>query len=238
MFSAEITSAIKAHAIAEFPRESCGVVTGDAYIACTNVAGDPLAEWRISPDEFLRFSDVKAVVHSHPNGPDHPSSADMAQQLASGLTFGIVSCNAEAAFDPFFWGPIVYTPPLRGREFRHGPSGSDGKGDCYALCRDWYRLEMKIDLPEVPRDDAWWNNGGDLYSEFEKHGFRKVDLRDVRYGDGLLAQIRSSVPNHAGVYVGNGLILHHLHGRLSRMEPAGSWSKHLVHVVRHESIAS
>lgn len=238
MFDQEIVQAIKAHAISQFPKESCGLVVAGAYVPCENKAAQPEHEFRIAPEDFLKFTDVKAVVHSHPNGPNHPSEADMRHQLSTGLNFGIVACNGEAAMDPFFWGPDVYAPPLIGREFRHGPSGSDGKGDCYALCRDWYRIEMKIELPEVPRDDEWWKKGGDLYSEFAKYGFRKISIDEIRYGDGVLAQIRSPVPNHAGIYLGQGLILHHLQERLSRREPVGGWAKHVTHVVRHESCAS
>ena len=41
---------------------------------------------------------------------------------------------------------MIISPPLIGREFRHGASGSDDKGDCYALIKDWYFLEKGVKI--------------------------------------------------------------------------------------------
>lgn len=235
MFDPRAIEEFKSHAIHEYPKEACGLIIPTGYVPCLNTSANPEKEWRIDPCVVASYRNVLAIVHSHPDGPDHPSSADMRQQLATGIPFGIVACNGEASLEPFFWGPGVVVPEYLGRPFRHGPTGSDGRGDCYALVRDWYLHEMQIRLPEVPRDDRWWENGADLYSAFRDHGFRKISIEEIQYGDGILAQIRSPVPNHAGIYLGNGLILHHLAERLSRREPVHGWQKHIIHVVRHES---
>jgi cell wall-associated NlpC family hydrolase len=34
---------------------------------------------------------------------------------------------------------------------------------------------------------------------------------------------RNGVPNHAGIYLGDGLMLHHLYGRLSSRDLYGGW---------------
>jgi len=51
-------------------------------------------------------------------------------------------------------------------------------------------------------------------------------------GDVFLAQVRAPVPNHGGVYLDGGLILHHLEGRLSRREPLGPWRRFVTHALR------
>ena len=53
-------------------------------------------------------------------------------------------------------------------------------------------------------------------------------------GDVVLMSINSPVLNHAAIYVGNDMILHHLHGRLSRREPACLWRKMFRRWIRHE----
>jgi cell wall-associated NlpC family hydrolase len=47
-------------------------------------------------------------------------------------------------------------------------------------------------------------------------------------------QVASPVPNHAAVYLGDGLILHHLQGRLSSRDVYGGyWQKVTTHALRH-----
>jgi cell wall-associated NlpC family hydrolase len=51
-----------------------------------------------------------------------------------------------------------------------------------------------------------------------------------------LMQIRSKVPNHAAVYIGDGMIMHHMYKRLSTRDMyGGMWADHATHVLRHES---
>jgi len=49
-------------------------------------------------------------------------------------------------------------------------------------------------------------------------------------------QIRSKngVPNHAGIYLGDGLMLHHMYGRLSRKDTYGGYWREMTRgVARH-----
>ncbi|WP_034609574.1 C40 family peptidase [Desulfovibrio aminophilus] len=236
MFDPDVIRAIRAHAEAEFPRESCGLVVGGAYLPMDNLAQDPESEFAMPPEALLRPG-IQAVVHSHPAGPDCPSEADMAQQIASGLPWGIVTvcpdgeAEGPAAREPFFWGDGVPRPPLKGREFRHGVT------DCYALCRDWHFQETGELLPDFPRPDEWWAHGGNLLLErFREAGFETVPLSEARRGDGLLFSIRlgrrDDVVNHCAVLLDHGMILHHLAGRLSRQEHLGGWRRFLRLAIR------
>ncbi|WP_255364477.1 C40 family peptidase [Luteibacter sp. UNC138MFCol5.1] len=118
--------------------------------------------------------------------------------------------------------PTGYEAPLVGRTWAHGVL------DCWALCRDWYARERGVLLPDPPRADGWWDDGAsDLYGDdaMREAGFRRIDLRDITEGDLILMQIRSKnlVPNHAAIYLGDSLILHHLDGRLSSRDVYGGY---------------
>lgn len=235
-FGAAVDAAVREHALAAYPDEACGLVVAGAYVPLENIAADPRTAFEIAPVEMLREG-IQAVVHSHPDEPDQPSVTDMEQQLASGLVWGLVATNGQDATQPWWWGPGIPVPPLIGRDFRHGPSGSDGKGDCYALIKDWYLLERGVELPEFPRGWDWWHQDGqDLYrAGFASAGFRAIAPEVLRRGDVILAQIQAQVTNHGGIYLGDGLVLHHLTNRLSREEPMARWLSFVTYFLRHES---
>jgi proteasome lid subunit RPN8/RPN11 len=226
----ETIEAIKAHACAEYPRECCGLVVvfkgRERYICCTNAAQG--TEHFILPAEEYASAEsageVVAVVHSHPNTPAQPSQADRVACEASGLPWHIVRVDlvdgAAQAGEIHSFEPTGYKAPLVGREFSHGVL------DCYQLIVDWYAQERGITLKQFARADDWWNDGhSDLYTEgFPQAGFRKLkDGEQPQAGDVILMQIRAKngVPNHAGIYIGDGLMLHHLHGRLSSRDVYG-----------------
>lgn len=227
----DAVAAIKAHAIAEHPREACGFIVGGRYLPQRNIAPDPEPgrprEFEIAAGAWLEH-EVQAVVHSHTNGQPWPSAADIAGQMAAAVPWGLVATDGRTCSAPFYWGDMLEPPPLVGRAFRHGPSGTDGKGDCGALIRDWHRLERGVAIPDFPRDHFWWAAGKDIYRDvYAQAGFARVGYDDKRAGDVFLIQYRSKVPNHGGIYLGGNLILHHLQGSLSRRSPAAIWHKYL-----------
>jgi len=249
MFNAKVISAIQQHARAEYPRESCGIVSGDEYIPLQNAHRRPQEAFDCSEQvqPYLEAGTLQALVHSHPDSPDSPagmgpSEADMQCQIGLDVPCGIVWLNEQVVRLPYFWGADVPIPPLVGREFRHGPSGSDGKGDCYALIRDWFKVMRDVELPDFPRNDNWWQtkegNSGFYLEKFAEIGFRQLPPdAELLVGDVFFAAIASRVPNHGGVFVGNGLILHHLANRLSAQESAGRFGRRAMWV-RHETTAN
>lgn len=233
-YSDSITNAIKEHAKAEFPRESLGYIYAGKYWPCENIHEKPTEFFRMSQADYVRIMKLKpdAVVHSHPNGPDTPTKEDMNFQVESGVGHGIVVVIRDRdgihAHDPFYWGGCYKPGPLLGREFRHGVY------DCYSLIKDTYRKKLNIELPEGPRSDNWWEHGEDLYMEnFKRAGFRIISQGEARRWDLFLANIRSPTINHGGVYLGNGIIMHHLVRRLSRREPLGPWQKYATVWLRY-----
>jgi proteasome lid subunit RPN8/RPN11 len=247
MFERPIIEAIRQHAIAAFPREACGYVAGGTYVPCENFHPQPEKHFAIALKDIAeaRGLGLQAIVHSHPGGPDCPSSDDMAEQVAQAVPFGIVSTDGKAATVPFWFGDQAPIPPLLNRTFRHGVT------DCLSLIRDIYRLprqEVEAQLgikdwpadgaaiPEFPRDWEWWTETGDKNPNFyqacfEAAGFVEVD-DGPRTGDVFrLRTPKSAVANHAGIYVGRGLAIHHLTSRLpvdrtrlAKRDPIGKWS--------------
>lgn len=240
-------AAIASHAIAEYPRECCGLVVlgpaGETYVACTNAAENPIDGFSIAPEDYVRAEDlgpIVAVVHSHPGATARPSGADRKMCEQSGIDKWVivslgVQGNGSIALDDWFeFGPSGYVAPLIGRPFVHGVH------DCYDLIRSYYQIERGVTLPDFDRVDKWWDDGAsNLYMDhFAEAGF--IDMgqyAQLEIGDVLLMQIRSrnGVPNHAGIYLGDGQFLHHMRGRLSgRAVWGGMWAQCMRTVLRYQ----
>lgn len=247
-FPKSVLKAAREHARAEYPNESCGLVIAGAYHACRNIASDPKSDFVIDPSQRVlltqKHGDIEAVIHSHPNGPVHPSRADMLGQIETGVPWGIVPLDEDRISDPFFWGGNTPIAPILGRKFQHGIF------DCFSVMRDVFRLGREklkeqdidwsfdpIELPDVARDAEWWDKGYDLYRDgFRDMGFREVKPEeDKKPGDVFLVRINSKTINHGGLLLSNSLILHHLPFRLSRREPIGVWFHGAEMWIRHEA---
>lgn len=232
--------AIQAHAVAEYPRECCGLVVltaqGEEYIRCRNTAEKPTDNFRLPGEDYIAAEDrgeVLALVHSHPNGSAEPTDADRVICEKSGLPWHIVSVGqvdgVPECGDVRSFGPCGYEAPLVGRQFAHGTL------DCYTLVQDFHARELGIRLGQYERADDWWLHGEDLYSldRLRAEGFELISDAPQR-GDMVVMQIRAEVPNHAGIYLGDGQMLHHLQGRLSeRVIYGGYWAERTRYIVRH-----
>ena len=237
MFGKKLDEEILQYALENPDREICGFVIDGKVSVKENTHNDP--ENFFSIDGAIPKG-VQAIFHSHPEGPFYPSDSDMEQQLATDVPWGI-ACFNDLHKEVFWFGEGCEIPQLVGRSFRHGVT------DCYNLIRDFYKVQYNIDIPTFPRSWEWWTEGKDspnfYETKLEEAGFsREVVKVEVLPGDVFLANIRSSVPNHGGVYLGNGLILHHTCGRggydpsrLSVIEPIARWSNLISKVVRHEN---
>lgn len=248
-----LRKAIELHARDSYPRECCGLVVGDAYWACENVAEDPLESFLIHPGVYAKAAatgELRAVVHSHPDGGPEPSESDMASQIETALPWVILPLDANRCHEPTLFGDELGIAPLIGRTFLHGVH------DCYSVIRDVHRLGREalalqgidwphppIDLPPKPRDIDWWKDETkDFYRDnYERAGFVEISRQEARAGDVFLAVV-PGIHNphkrlcHGGVLLSGNLILHHLPGRLSRREPIGNWLRAVHMWIRHSSI--
>ena len=233
----EIKNAALAHAKDEFPKESVGLVSiikgRQRYFPCTNLAETPDEHFVLGPEEYAEIEDkgeIVAVIHSHPKTNHEPSPADRVACEKSGLPWHVVNPNTEKLG---YCEPSGFELPYVGREFVHGIV------DCYSLCRDFYKKEFDLNLRDYNRRDEWWNKGENMYLDnFKNEGFNEIEIDDLQFGDAFLMQLESPVPNHAGIYIGENLVLHHVQGRLSSRDVyklGGYYHRATAKVLRHES---
>jgi proteasome lid subunit RPN8/RPN11 len=223
------------HAKEAFPQESVGLVAvvkgRRRYFPCRNMAETPDEHFVLDPADYVAVEEkgeIVAVIHSHPKTNPAPSQADRVACEKSGLPWHIVNPQTEQ------WGycePDGFELPYVGREFVFGVV------DCYTLCRDWYNRELGLNLRDYDRRDRFWLKGENLYLDnFASEGFYPIPLEELQYGDAILMQLESPLPNHAAVYLGDQLILHHMQGRLSSRDIYGGYYlKSTAKALRHES---
>jgi proteasome lid subunit RPN8/RPN11 len=195
------------HAKLMAPNESCGLLIDDAgdtvYCACRNIAEDT-GHFIIHPGDWAEVedkADIIAIVHSHPNQSPEPSAMDRQFCERTKLPWHIVNpANGN-------WCKCL---PLIGRQWVWAIS------DCWTLVHDWYALHGLV-LPDWERPALKEFEAQPLFDTlWESAGF--YELRDdvlLQPGDALLMRIGDQQLNHVGVFIGNGMMLHHLRDQLS-----------------------
>lgn len=235
IISKALEAKILEHAQAEDPRECCGLIAivkgRKKYFPCANLADTPDEHFVLKAEDYAAVEDqgeILAIVHSHPISNPQPSQADRVACAKTGLPWFIINPKTGGTSLTM---PQQYELPYVGREFVFGVV------DCYSLCRDWYSKEFDLQLTDYQRRDKFWERGENLYVDnFKSEGFRQVPFEDLQYGDMVLMQLGAALPNHAGIYVGDQQILHHVQGRLSSRDVLGGYYvKSTAMVLRHES---
>ena len=191
----------------------------------------PVAQKALHRDWYT-VAEVAAIVHSHPGYSANPSMADRAQCEASGLPWVIVGLPSGHLVE---LAPSGWSAPLEGREFHFGVL------DCYTLVQDWYHRTWGLVLPDFERADGFWERGEHLYRNgLAEAGFVVSPTREPQVGDGLLMRVNSpEVDNHAAVYLGEGMMLHHLWGQPSRVERWDwPWQRRTTAIVRQRCSTS
>lgn len=233
-----------AHALREWPNEACGLVVQQSpahpvrYLPCVNVSSNPRDYFEIADSvvlPFLQSGTLHGVFHSHPQGELSPSLADMRAQLDMQVPFYVCTLSPAGTYMDFWgWGDQLPTPPLKQREFRAGVT------DCYSLARHFHHRVLGNVLPDFPRDDAWWDDPSrenPILVHMAASGFMPYHGADLQVGDGLLFRLRYNRVTHCGVYIGGGLFLHHMHGKISKADPLVQWGRFLHSVMRHKGDA-
>lgn len=226
-FGKKIEGQIRIAAMKRYPNEMCGFIIGDDFVEMENIAEDPVQDFRIDEKEYLRKrKTIKSIIHSHADFP-HLSKTDMRQQIASKLPWGVAFLIKGVYMGMLYFGDQVEPYPLKERQFVHGA------WDCYGLLRDYFRIERNATIPIFPRDDGWWDKEPSMLKDgCIEAGFQYIDMKQAVEGDIFFMQLRAPVVNHCGIYLGEGQILHHLYGRLSREEPLGRWTKYITDWLR------
>ncbi|MNQ69551.1 hypothetical protein D3C85_841590 [compost metagenome] len=232
---------IRAQALETYPEEAAWLITTSGCRRVINIAEDPENFFDVSVRDVQRAmaEGLLAVVHSHTNGKHYPSQADMQQQIATAVPWGIVLCDGVVSSRVRWWGGRTadQLEPLDGRTFCHGTS------DCYAAVRDHYLISLGIALPEFPREWMWWKGSDDLLRQgFGEAGFSVVTT--PRPHDVWLASFHSDKINHCGVLLENGLTYHQPGGgepidasKKASRQPMFRYLSHVALWVRHKDLA-
>ena len=120
-------------------------------------------------------------------------------------------------------------PPLIGRQFENN------KQDCRNIVLDCYMLSG-IELPDDSKYEFDWFESSNLYEDGMKRcGFFKLSQDEpVQIGDVILIKVGANVANHAGVYLGDQMMIHHSESRLSARVPYdGFWLNSTHSIWRH-----
>lgn len=236
----ELLSKVNEYVKSKWPEEAIVFVDADANLHFVeNIAEDKLHTFKAEPSALVELNPV-LIIHSHTVGfevitdfatdPRSPSKADLAGQIATDVEWCIIATDGENCDEPVYWGNPNNRPPLLGRDFLFNCQ------DCLSLAQDWYYQTLGIELPNKARD-AFWNFEGEnhIVSDFESFGFVQIPIEEAGYGDALIYQVRSDVPNHIGIHLGGNKVLSHWYGRVSAEEDYGTWARYISMALRHKS---
>jgi proteasome lid subunit RPN8/RPN11 len=213
----------------KYPQEAVCLLTNDGLVELENISDTPSESYEsIIPPEM--YNDIIGIIHSHPDTDVRPSKQDCMTQLALDVPSGIVSVSVDSISVSFWAGDHLLEKSLLERPFHHVYY------DCYSLIRSYYYQEKGITLKDYPREDDWWVLGENMYEDlFRDAGFSEVTTSGIEVGDVVFMKINSNTINHAGVYVGDDNILHHLNGRLSRIDKYSTWARIVDKLVRYNN---
>lgn len=217
------------------PEEACGYVYNDEVYFVDNISKDPTNNFEVSIEDSCKINELDCIVwHSHTNGMAIPSKEDMIVQQTTGKVWYIFVFDRKLdeyyMKEYFSFGDESQDVPLYGRQFRFGVT------DCYSFVRDYYKQVRGIILPNYPREyRSWYNKVSDYEDHYKEAGFVEVGrgLGDLQKDDVILFRLNSPVLNHAGVYLGNGLVGHHLEDKLSKTDAIERWGKFAEKVLRY-----
>jgi len=239
------TEAFRQDVIKRYPNEACGFIINDDYHSCFNVSEEPEKHFRISGEERFDieqlFGPIQAIVHSHPYtleesqhfakrkyNPVWPSVGDQESFLSDNIPWGIVATDGEGISE-ITWLDETEIIPLESRKF------SWFNADCYALVRDWHRINNNITLPNFTREYGFWLNGQNIIEE----GIATIDcLKRYPTEQAIVGDIAifdtagTGIVNHLGVIAGTNELYHQWIDRYAEKSRWDHWQKHCKYVVR------
>lgn len=234
----DVLDQIREHVNATAERECCGLIVATKkklrYVPVKNIATTN-EHFVMDPQEQAAAEDsgeVMAIVHSHPKEKPTPSEPDLAQIERTQLPWLIMNwpLNTYTITEP-----SGYQAPLIGRQFQHGVL------DCYTLIQDAFKREKNITLMDFHSEDQWWLKGLNHYREqLPIAGFVEMNRETytLQPWDLITMKVASPVENHAAIYLGDNVILHHVMGRLSGRDVYGGWWREITRGIwRHKDLA-
>ena len=206
---------IRNYTLLEYPREMCGFLTQDSFLAIKNIAENPETNIKISEMAFYNFrKEAIAVVHSHTLKKGQrpifdvrtPSYLDAKNQKISGLPWLIVGTEGLNVTNSIQY-PRVRNNSYLDRSFIWFIY------DCFTLVQDFYFYELGIELSdiEIPEDYKSYRAKDNLVDYFmEQWPIRLEKVKgELKENDVVLLDGATGKRNHLGIYT-NGTILHQL----------------------------
>lgn len=178
--------------------EAGGVIQAGFFTPLENISTDPENTFEFDLGD-IDYSEIEAVVHSHPDGIPFLSDADRKSQVASGLDWWLV---VDGEIHKFKCVPL-----LRGRNFIYG------QHDCATLIEDAMAI-CGIEIAHLERGTLDSDSEiGKLEDSMPKLRFNKIS----EYVPGCVVLTSSGEEaNHAVLYIGDYQVLHHSQGGLSK----------------------
>jgi len=233
----------KEHVLSEYPKEACGVVINDVFHPCINAHDTPETNFRITGLAVFelerKHGKVQAILHSHPYkleesmqfakdyyNPAWASVSDQQAFMDGSVPWGIVATDGEGISEVEWLTEEV--KPFERRSFAWFSA------DCYALVRDWHKLNTGIILPNFTRRFNFWTEGLNTIED----GIRTIPFAEIiptekaQIGDVAVMAIRSDVVNHLGVISGNNEMMHQWLGRYTEVARWDRWANQTRYVVR------
>lgn len=224
--------AIRYHAMRDLPNEACGLVLrsidGKSLVAheTRNTAHDPTQFFAIPPEEVLaakKAGNLVGYYHSHPEGDHTASAPDIANANECGLPCYIYGCHTHTLAA---YVPRGFRAPLVGRRF------TPLVHDCISLVWDWYHDHRQIELPWFPRLAGDYAHGTAFDFRTLMAAVGATIVTQPRHGDVVVMTTGSSSrPNHLGVFLEDGMIIHQRERSLVEAY-TGQWRQRTLFVVR------
>jgi cell wall-associated NlpC family hydrolase len=250
ILSQKVTEAFKAHVLAEYPNEACGLVIADAYYPCKNTSPEPTKTFRMEMRERteleIKHGPITALLHSHPyelsksrcfyNGqynPAWPTEVDQASFLEDNVPWGIVATGGEGITD-YIWMNEDEIAPFERRTF------GVFVADCYTCVRDWHRINTGIVMPNVVRKYAYWEEGLNIIEDnlVKLKNATKYPVEKAQRGDiAVFAMNGSKVINHMGVVLGDNKFFHHFalkYPHETRWDSFKHWAKYIFRLTAEQ----
>lgn len=193
--------------------ESCGLILNDTVVfPCRNAALNKKNNFQINEKDYLKASlrgQITACYHTHIGEIKEFSMRDRITSVSLKIPMILYHVPSDTFYSikndnlSYLSHPFEYE-----------------KNDCYTLVRDYYQKELNINLPKIINYNDFFAHFEDNIKEtYEKYGFKKVGMEEIRKHDILLFNFyRTITPPHFAIYLGNGYILHHPRNGYSQIE--------------------
>lgn len=230
--STDQTLFMRLAAEAAYPSEACGLFLKDGEMVRLENRSTVPDQFIIRASDYAAYDEqIAAIWHTHANYPKF-SPSDIAACKTLGIPFAMWDYSSSQSY----WLDPRQDAGLVGRPWSYGVH------DCYAAVRDWFHQEPGVELGDYPRtEEGEWHSSEFTHFEdsFQKEGFRRVGLDDLKRGDVLFMRIRNQhTTNHVAIVEdpASGRIFHHMVNRLSEVGLYSHWLReNTVFAVRHES---